>query len=74
MLVINGFKVFDQVYMMTQGGPGRSTMVLVYHIYNSAFIKFEFGYASAISTVLFLIVIVITIFQFRMEKKFVTYM
>lgn len=71
MNVINAFKVFDQVYMMTQGGPGRSSMVLVYHIYNSAFIKFEFGYASAISVVLFAIVLTVTILQFRMEKKFV---
>ena len=72
MNVINAFKVFDQVYMMTQGGPGRSSMVLVYHIYNTAFIKFEFGYASAISVVLFAIVLTVTILQFRMEKKFVS--
>lgn len=74
MLVIGSFKVFDQIYIMTQGGPGRATNVLVYHIYNTAFIKFEFGYASAISTVLFFIVLAITVLQFRMEKKFVSYL
>lgn len=74
MLVISSFKVFDQIYIMTQGGPGRATNVLVYHIYNTAFIKFEFGYASAISTVLFVIVVLITIIQFRMEKKYVSYL
>lgn len=74
MLTISCFKVFDLVYMMTQGGPGRSTMVLVTHIYNTAFKEFAYGYSSAISMVLFAIVLVITIFQFRAEKKWVSYM
>ena len=74
MLVISSFKVFDTIYIMTQGGPGRATNVLVYHIYNTAFIRFEFGYASAISVVLFLVVLAITLVQFRTEKKWVSYM
>lgn len=74
MLTIASFKVFDTIYIMTQGGPGRATNVLVYHIYNKAFISFEFGYASAISVVLFAIVLIITLIQFRSEKKFVSYM
>ena len=74
MLTISCFKVFDFVYMMTQGGPGRSTMVLVYHIYNTAFKEFSYGYSSAMSMVLFVIVLAITIFQFRAEKKWVSYM
>lgn len=74
MLVISSFKVFDTIYIMTQGGPGRATYVLVYHIYNTAFIRFEFGYASAISVVLFLVVLAITLVQFRTEKKWVSYM
>ena len=71
MLFINAFKVFDQVYMVTQGGPGRSSMVLVYHIYNTAFIRFKFGYSSAMAVVLFVVVLAITIVQFRVEKRFV---
>ncbi len=74
MLVISSFKVFDTIFIMTQGGPGRATNVLVYHIYNTAFISFEFGYASAISAVLFAIVLIITLIQFRAEKKWVSYM
>lgn len=74
MLTIACFKVFDLVSVMTNGGPGRATNVLVLHIYNTAFINYEFGYASAISMVLFLIVLVITIIQFRSEKKWVSYM
>lgn len=74
MLTISSFKVFDTIYIMTQGGPGRATNVLVYHIYNTAFIKFQFGYASAISVILFAMVLAITLIQFRVEKKWVSYM
>ena len=61
MLVINAFKIFDLIYIMTSGGPGRSTNVLVYHIYNTAFIRFEFGYASAMAVVLFAFVLILTL-------------
>lgn len=74
MLTISCFKVFDLVYMMTQGGPGRSTTVLVSHIYNTAFKEFSYGYSSAISMVLFAIVLVVTLIQFKGEKKWVSYM
>jgi multiple sugar transport system permease protein len=74
MLTINSFKVFDLIYVMTGGGPGRATNVLVYQIYKAAFIEFDFGYSSAIALVLFAIVLVITLVQFRMEKKWVSYM
>ncbi|MFR1832133.1 MAG: carbohydrate ABC transporter permease [Lachnospiraceae bacterium] len=74
MLTIACFKVFDLISVMTNGGPGRATNVLVLDIYNTAFINYEFGYASAIAMVLFVIVLTITIFQFRTEKKWVSYM
>lgn len=71
MLTINCFKVYDQIYMITQGGPGTSTLVLVYHIYQTAFVTgSNYGYASAISMILFLMVLVITIIQFRGERKY----
>lgn len=73
MLTISCFKVFDLVQVMTDGGPGRATNVLVYHIYNQAFMNFKFGYSSAISMVLFAVVIIITIIQFQFEKKWVNY-
>lgn len=69
MLVINCFKVFDLVQVMTDGGPGRATNVLVYQIYNEAFKKFNFGYASAIALVLFVIVLGVTVIQFKWEGK-----
>lgn len=71
MLTINSFKVYDQIYMLTQGGPGTSTLVLVYHIYQTAFVtSSDYGYASAISMVLFAIVITITLIQFKIEKSY----
>lgn len=65
MLTIQSFKVFDQVYMITQGGPGTSTLMLVYHIYNEAFVSWDLGYSSMVALVLFLLVLLITVVQFR---------
>ena len=73
MLTINSFKVFDLILVMTEGGPGRSTNVLVYQIYNEAFLNFKFGYSSAIAMVLFVVVLAITIIQFKVEEKWVNY-
>ncbi|MFR3792887.1 MAG: carbohydrate ABC transporter permease [Blautia massiliensis (ex Durand et al. 2017)] len=66
MLTINSFKVYDQMYMITQGGPGNATMTLVYDIYKVAFVNTpRYGYASAISMVLFILVLIVTVVQFR---------
>lgn len=73
MLTITSFKVFDLILVMTNGGPGRATNVLVIHTYNTAFRQFRFGYSSAIAMVLFALVMVITIVQFYMEKRWVEY-
>ena len=65
----NFFKVYDQMYMITQGGPGTATMTLVYYIYNVAFVNTpKYGYASAIAMVLFVLVLIVTIIQFRGSK------
>lgn len=74
MLTIASFKVFDLILVMTGGGPGRATNVLVVHTYNMAFKEFRYGYSSAIAMVLFVIVLAITVVQFRMERKWVNYM
>ena len=73
MLTVTSFKVFDLILVMTGGGPGRATNVLVVHTYNTAFREFKFGYSSAIAMVLFLIVLLITIVQFRMEDRWGSY-
>jgi len=71
MLTIQSFKVFDQIYLLTQGGPGTSTLVLVYHVYNEAFISWDLGYSSMVALVLFFVVLAITIVQFRFRKEIV---
>lgn len=73
LLIIGSFKVFDQIVIMTAGGPGRATNVLVYYIYDQAFLYFKFGYASAAAMVMFLIVLVFTLIQFKYEDKWVHY-
>ncbi|MBB3111521.1 ABC-type sugar transport system permease subunit [Paenibacillus phyllosphaerae] len=73
LTIINSFQVFDLVSVMTDGGPGRSTNVLVFRIYQEAFINYKMGYSAAMSTVLFLIIMIISIIQFRLERKWVTY-
>lgn len=66
MLTIASFKVFDQMYMITQGGPGDATNTLVYYIYNVAFVNTpKYGYASAVAMVLFALVLVVTLVQFK---------
>ncbi len=63
--IISSFKVFGYTNIMTKGGPGSSTYTLVYYIYTSAFKYYKFGYASAIAVVLFLILLVFTIIQWK---------
>lgn len=68
---ISSFQVFDLIYMMTQGGPENSTMVLVYSIYKYAFEYFEAGKASAIAYILFAIIFVLVVCQWKLRKKMV---
>jgi multiple sugar transport system permease protein len=69
MLTIQCFKVYDIVYMVTQAGPGTATLVLVYDIYNKAFISWNLGSASAVAMVLFALVLAVTLIQFSSEKR-----
>lgn len=69
LLSVSSFKVFDLIFVMTQGGPGRATLVLSQLIYQDGIINGQFGYASAISLVLFVIVLVVTVFQFRIQQR-----
>ncbi|MDE7017416.1 MAG: sugar ABC transporter permease [Lachnospiraceae bacterium] len=72
MLTINCFKVYDIAVMLAGGSDGKlstSATVLVYYIYQNAFNYWDLGYSSAIAMVLFLIVLAVTLVQFRYEKK-----
>lgn len=73
MSIIASFQVFTQIFIMTGGGPGRSTSVLVYLIYQEAFVNFNFGYASAMSMVLFASIMLITLVQLKWQNKWVNY-
>lgn len=70
--VINSVQAYAEFKMMTQGGPAESTNVIVYEIYQEAFINSRFGVACSESVILFVILIILTALQFRLEKK-VTY-
>lgn len=69
MLTIQCFKVYDIFLMITNFGPGGKTRVLVGYIYDMAFTSRNFGYASAIAMVLFVLVLIVTLIQFRGEKS-----
>ncbi len=74
MLTINSFKSFDLIYALTQGGPGTSTTLLANYIYNQTFVYWDYGKSAAASIILFIIVLAVTIVQFRGEKKFTDYL
>lgn len=71
--VIQAFQSFGQVKILTEGGPGESTNLIVYSIYRDAFFNFRFGGAAAQSVVLFLIIMALTLVMFRVEKRGVKY-
>jgi multiple sugar transport system permease protein len=68
-LIIGAFQVFDQAYMLTKGGPGNSTITIVYYIYNKGFGGLEMGYASALSFLLFMIIFVFSLINMRLTNK-----
>jgi ABC-type sugar transport system permease subunit len=69
MLTIGGFKSFDIIFALTEGGPGTATTLISNYIYNKAFISFNYGQTSAAAMILFIIVGTLTFIQFRLEKK-----
>lgn len=71
--IIQAFQSFGQVKVLTQGGPGESTNLIVYSIYRDAFFNYRFGSVAAQSVILFLIIMVLTLLMFRAEKKGVSY-
>ena len=73
MLTINCFKVYDIAIMLAGGGSGElttSSTVLVYYIYQKAFVEWKLGYSSAVAMVLFVMVFVVTMIQFKGQKKY----
>lgn len=73
LLVMDVFNLFNQVYMMTSGGPSGTTETIVFYIYNHAFVWLHMGYACAIAWILLLIVFSLTLLQFKFQKRWVHY-
>ncbi|PTM58574.1 carbohydrate ABC transporter membrane protein 1 (CUT1 family) [Desmospora activa DSM 45169] len=71
--IIGAFQAFGQIHIMTQGGPVDSTNVMVYDLYREAFIQFQFGTGSARALILFVIILALTLIQFKLAEKKVHY-
>jgi multiple sugar transport system permease protein len=71
--IIGSLKIFGQIFVMTKGGPGTSTYVIVYYIYETAFKMYDFGYASAIAVVLFILTLALTLVQWHARKRWIHY-
>ena len=71
--IIQAFQSFGQIKILTEVGPNESTNVIVYSIYRDAFFNYRFGSAAAQSVILFVIIMIITLIMFRIEKKGVNY-
>ena len=70
---INAFQILTDILVMTQGGPGTSTYMLVYYIYQNAFIYLKMGYASALAWILFTIIMILTLLQLWGSRRWVYY-
>jgi multiple sugar transport system permease protein len=66
---ILALKVFDQVFVLTAGGPADATTVVVLQIYKQAFENYRFGYAASMAFVLFVIIITVTVVQYRLSRR-----
>ena len=73
---IGSFQIFQEAYVMTQngtGGPANSLLFYNLHMWNKAFVEFDMGYAMAMSMILFVIVIILTVINLKLSKKWVHY-
>ena len=70
---INALQLFDEIYLATNGGPGTSTYVPVFYLFQLAFRQGIAGYAAAIAYVLFAVIMVLTVIQLWVGKRMVYY-
>ncbi|HLZ59203.1 MAG TPA: sugar ABC transporter permease [Ktedonosporobacter sp.] len=71
--IISSFQVFDQTFILTGGGPAKESYTIVYHIYTLGFRQFTFGPASAAAVILFALLLILTLLQFTLQRRWVTY-
>jgi multiple sugar transport system permease protein len=73
IFMIGALQVFDTILVLTSGGPGDSTRSVVLYIYELAFQRFDMGYAASVSMTLFAIILILTIIQFTLSRRWVHY-
>lgn len=71
--VIGSLQVFDAVLVLTEGGPANATRTIVFHIWQQAFAFLQMGYAAAVAWVLFFMIFLVTVLQWRLQKRWVHY-
>jgi len=71
--IMSSLQVFEQTYILTQGGPAYSTTTLSWYIYVQAFQWMHMGFGCALAYVLFFIIMVLTLIQFRLQRSWVFY-
>jgi multiple sugar transport system permease protein len=71
--IISSFQVFDQTFVLTGGGPDKESYTIVYHIYTLGFRDFTFGPASAAAVILFAVLLLLTLIQFGLQRRWVHY-
>lgn len=69
---IGAFQIFDPMYIMTNGGPGDATRSIVQYLYEQAFQAFDVGYGAVVAILVFLVIVVVTLIQFRLGRKWVS--
>ncbi len=68
---ISSLQIFSEPYIMTQGGPANSTLTIVYYLYQKGFQRFQMGYGSSLAWIVFTLIFVITLVQFRLSNRWV---
>lgn len=68
---ISSLQIFSEPYIMTQGGPANSTLTIVYYLYQKGFQRFQMGYGASLAWIVFAIIFLVTIFQFRLSSRWV---
>ncbi|MGH2560497.1 MAG: carbohydrate ABC transporter permease, partial [Thermomicrobiales bacterium] len=71
--VIGSLQVFDAVLILTDGGPANATRTIVFHIWEQAFVFLEMGYAAAVAWVLFSLIFLVTLLQWKLQGRWVHY-
>ncbi len=68
---ISTLQIFSEPYIMTQGGPANSTLTIVYYLYQKGFQRFQMGYGAALAWIVFALIFIVTVIQFRLSRNWV---